>query len=64
VVVQWIFAVFTIGAVVRVLLPLMAPRQYDTWIGLSQGLWTTAFLLFVCVYGPMLIKPRIDRRYG
>ncbi|MCI0504806.1 MAG: NnrS family protein [Gammaproteobacteria bacterium] len=64
VILQWIFAVFIIGAVVRVLLPLAAPVMYALWIGLSQGLWIIAFVLFVWVYAPMLIMPRVDGRYG
>jgi uncharacterized protein involved in response to NO len=62
--VQWMFVVINIGAVVRVLLPLVAPGPYATWIGLSQALWIAAFVLFVWIFGPMLIKPRVDGQYG
>jgi len=30
----------------------------------AAGLWTAAFVLFLWVYGPMLIKPRADGKPG
>jgi uncharacterized protein involved in response to NO len=42
----------------------LVPEFYGEWILSSQLLWITAFVLFVWHYAPMLIKPRIDGRYG
>jgi uncharacterized protein involved in response to NO len=42
----------------------MAADHYLIWIAVSQVLWITAFLIFVVVYSPMLIKPRIDGQFG
>jgi uncharacterized protein involved in response to NO len=53
-----------VGAVVRVILPLIAADHYLIWIAVSQILWIIAFLIFVVVYAPMLIKPRIDGQFG
>ncbi len=60
----WVFLVFFIGSVTRVLLPLIAPAWYTLWIGVSQVSWIMAFALFSFIYTPMLIKPRIDGCYG
>ncbi len=58
------FAVLVCGAAVRVLGPLIDPGSYGLWIVLSQLLWIAAFLIFLFVYTPMLLKPRIDGRDG
>jgi uncharacterized protein involved in response to NO len=60
----WAFVALIVGAVVRVILPLMAADHYLIWIAVSQVLWITAFLIFVVVYSSMLIKPRIDGQFG
>ena len=60
----WAFVALIVGAVVRVILPLIAADYYLIWIAVSQILWITAFLIFVVVYAPMLIKPRIDGQFG
>ena len=60
----WAFVALIVGAVVRVILPLMAADYYLIWIAVSQVLWIIAFLIFVVVYAPMLIKPRIDGQFG
>lgn len=61
---RWLFVMLVIGGFVRVVLPLLVPDMYATWIAVSQGCWLVAFAPFVWVYAPMWIKPRIDGRYG
>jgi len=58
------FALLACGAVVRVLFPLLNTELYIYWITASQLLWIAAFLVFLMVYTPMLIKPRIDGQDG
>jgi uncharacterized protein involved in response to NO len=58
------FSVLMIGAVTRVLLPLLDPAHYTLWIGLAQGLWLIAFLLFLYRFLPMLLQPRPDGQPG
>lgn len=58
------FLALMTGTVVRVILPLINPSDYLTWIAVSQILWIAAFLIFVVIYSPMLIKPRIDGQFG
>ncbi len=60
----WIFAILFIGAIVRVLIPLVDQSYYMVWVGLSQVLWIISFSMFLYVYLPMLIQPRVDGRYG
>lgn len=59
-----IFLLLFAGAFVRVVNAALVPEFYPMWILSSQLLWITAFALFVWHYAPMLIKPRIDGRYG
>jgi uncharacterized protein involved in response to NO len=50
----------TLGAIVRVIFPLVNTNHYLIWIFISQIFWITAFLLFAIVYIPILTKERID----
>lgn len=62
------FALVTFGSVVRVLgplfLPAMSGERYLGVIALAGGLWALGFLLFVIVFIPVWIRPRIDLRPG
>ena len=62
--VWWMFLLLVAGALVRVLFPLIFGEHYQLWIAVSQLLWMAAFALFLFVYAPILIKPRVDGRYG
>jgi uncharacterized protein involved in response to NO len=59
-----IFLLLFSGAFIRVLNTWLVPEFYAMWILSAQLLWITAFALFVWQYAPMLVKPRIDGRYG
>jgi uncharacterized protein involved in response to NO len=50
--------------VARVLLPMIAPMHYLLWLGIAQAAWLIAFALFVWVYAPILVKPRVDGLLG
>jgi uncharacterized protein involved in response to NO len=60
----WCFVLLLAGAVVRVVFPLFNNGLYVYWIGLSQILWIASFVVFLVVYTPMLVTPRIDGRDG
>jgi uncharacterized protein involved in response to NO len=60
----WSFALLVAGAIVRVLLPLFALDLYNYWITISQLLWILAFTVFLFVFTPMLLSPRVDGRDG
>lgn len=57
-------ALLATGAIARVVLPLAWPALYTVWIGLAQGLWILAFLLFLALYARPLVLPRVDGRHG
>ena len=59
-----VFLCLSLGAVVRVIFPLITNSYYTLWIGIAQGLWIVAFGIVLAVYLPMLIKPRADGRPG
>jgi uncharacterized protein involved in response to NO len=52
------------SAVFRVGLPLIDMSHYQWWLTLSYICWLLAFLLFLLVYTPMLLKPRPDGQPG
>ena len=60
----WCFMLLLLGAGARVILPLFSMTMYTYWIAISQLLWILAFSLFIFIYLPMLITPRIDGRDG
>lgn len=59
-----VFALLIAGTVSRVFLPLFLPALYPWWMAVAQACWISGFALFVGVYGPMLIRPRVDGRFG
>lgn len=60
----WILLLLLLGAVVRVIFPLLSMELYNYWIAVSQLFWIAAFTWFLFVYAPMLVKPRADGRDG
>jgi uncharacterized protein involved in response to NO len=48
------------GALVRVAGPALLPADYLPLVTLAMASWTAAFVIFVAVYLPILIKPRVD----
>ena len=61
---NWVYSLLALGAVVRVIFPLFNTSLYQWWIGIAQSLWIVAFGLLLMTYLPMLIKPRTDGRPG
>jgi uncharacterized protein involved in response to NO len=52
------------SAAARVFGPAAFPGFYTASLALSGGLWIAAFALFLIVYAPMLLAPRVDGRPG
>jgi uncharacterized protein involved in response to NO len=63
-VIFWSLLALAAGAIVRVIFPLFNMELYVYWIGISQALWVVAFTIFIVVYGPMLMRARVDGRDG
>jgi uncharacterized protein involved in response to NO len=49
-----------LALIVRVFLPLVDASHYQLWITLSGGAWVLTFCLFLVVFAPMLLRPRVD----
>jgi uncharacterized protein involved in response to NO len=58
------FVAVTLAACVRVLGPLVFPNGYLLTLTAAGALWTAAFLLYLVVYAPILLRPRIDGLAG
>ena len=58
------FVVINLAAVMRVLAPMMWPTAYAECVQISGGLWAIAFAMFLIVYGPICVMPRVDGRDG
>jgi uncharacterized protein involved in response to NO len=58
------YALVIAAAVVRVLVPLVAPAAtYEAFLG-SAALWSAGFGLFAVRYLPVLTRPRADGKPG
>jgi len=62
--ISYAFVILLFSAILRVVMPLLDIQNYVLWIGLSQGLWIIAFLIFTIIYLPMLMQPRVDGKLG
>jgi len=58
------FVLINLAAVGRGLLPLFFPQFFLQLIVASGAFWIAAFTIFIIVYTPILIQPRVDGRPG
>jgi uncharacterized protein involved in response to NO len=58
------YGLLTAAAAVRVFGPAWSTVPYAVIIVSAAGLWTAAFVLFLWIYGPILLKPRSDGKPG
>ncbi|NQY27056.1 MAG: NnrS family protein [Piscirickettsiaceae bacterium] len=61
---KWVFIFLSLGAVIRVILPIFLPNLYLHLIGTAQLLWIMAFTLFFVNYVMIFIKARADGQPG
>jgi uncharacterized protein involved in response to NO len=54
----------TLAALIRVLVPWLAPEQYAVGLFAAGVLWVLAFAVFLAAYAAMLCRPRVDGRAG
>ena len=62
-----IYAVFIMiiaSTLVRSLFPFFLPQFYIESVFMAQVFWIVAFSLFLLIFTPMLLKPRIDGKPG
>lgn len=58
------FILINVSAVVRVFVPMFLPDSYLHLIQVAGWLWVAAFVIYLVVYMPMWIRPRVDGRPG
>ena len=58
------FVAINLAALIRVTLPLFFPGVYMQIMTAAGLAWAAAFGLFVVVYAPMLLRPRVDGKPG
>ena len=58
------FVAINLAALLRVALPPLFPGLYAQIMAASGLAWVAAFGLFVAVYAPMLLRPRVDGKPG
>lgn len=62
--VAWAYGLVSAAAGVRVFVPIVAPALYVDGMVAAGVLWVAAFGLFVAVYAPILLRPRVDGQPG
>lgn len=58
------FAALIASVVFRVFVPLVIAKPYAVWMMISGTFWIIGFAIFVLIYAPILLKPRLDGAYG
>ncbi len=58
------FSAIAASAVFRIFAPMFAMQHYTSWVFISAIFWVLGFAVFVAIYAPILLKPRIDGTFG
>ncbi|PKO52242.1 MAG: NnrS family protein [Betaproteobacteria bacterium HGW-Betaproteobacteria-20] len=58
------FAGIVASAVFRAMVPMLTTQFYTSWVLIAAIFWIFSFAVFVVIYAPILLKPRIDGAYG
>lgn len=58
------FACINLAALLRVFGVWLVPGLAMRWLEMAAGFWIIAFSIFICIYAPILIRPRIDGKDG
>ena len=59
-----IYALIMLAALLRVLMPLLAPSLYVSGLVASAAAWSAAFLIYLWQYTPWLVSARPDGKDG
>lgn len=59
-----VFAAVCASAGFRILAPMFSMENYVSWVLVSALFWIAGFSIFVVIYAPILIKPRVDGAFG
>lgn len=58
------FACVHLAALVRVFGVWLMPDLTMRWLEIAAGLWLAGFGIFIVIYAPILLRPRVDGRDG
>ena len=58
------YALVMFAAVLRVLVPLVAPQFLVVSVVVAAGAWALAFALYLALYTPWLLRARLDGKDG
>lgn len=58
------FILINVAAIFRVILPVFMHDYYLQLIQVAGWLWVVSFIIYLLVYTPMWLKPRVDGRPG
>ena len=58
------YAMVMLAAVLRALVPAVAPAWYVPALGWAAGLWGVAFAIYLVIYTPWLTRTRLDGKDG
>ena len=64
---RWLALVFValmVSLLARVALPMLVPAWTLEWMVVAQAAWLYAFAVFLWIYAPMLLRPRVDGQPG
>lgn len=62
--IAWAFVALSVAALGRTILPIFLPSHYLGLVIVSGSLFAAAFLVYLVVYLPILVRPRADGRPG
>jgi uncharacterized protein involved in response to NO len=60
----WSYALLLLAVLIRVFGPSLLPGNYRVTILAAGSLWVTAFFIYVAIYTPILLRPRVDGKPG
>jgi uncharacterized protein involved in response to NO len=58
------YALVMLAALLRVLLPLLLPSLYSAFLITAAACWSLAFLIYLWVFTPWLLRTRLDGKDG
>lgn len=60
----FVFAGLVASVIFRAMIPMFTTQFYTGWVLVAGILWCLSFAIFVWIYTPILLKPRVDGAFG
>jgi uncharacterized protein involved in response to NO len=60
----YLFSLIVLGALLRAVAPIFLPQYYLAWVLATYVVCVLGFVLFIFSYSKILIKPRVDGKFG